>query len=463
MKAAKQVGLSLVLVVGTLSAAAPAAASTLKVSSFPSGAQVIVDGVNTGKATPMSISLPDGDHVVTVQIPGSAWNPDTRVVTILPGNNDLSVTLLPAVTSGPPGPTGPAGAPASVRAASPGECATGGIVVTSGGGDVSLPVCNGAQGPQGIQGIDGVQGAQGATGPTGPGGPPGPAGPAGGVPAVDPTTLIGFGPNLFVDIGSGMGSFGLSPVSVVIQPIEVFDRGIQYEPGKQIIAPFAIASSNVEEATQLASWFALMRDGDSRSAARSVTFKLTDDAFIDRLVVQLDECRPERLDSDFAGSTRVVVDCRQVASVTASGDDVGFEDSVFLPAHPPLLQRLVMQGSEQVIVGLSGGGERWVMGHVALDPIRMRAGSVDEDQLGVSEIEDWIRGSVGTHPSGPFRDIGLRARESAPVVQYGRVLLAYIGLLDPARTVTFPSVGEEVPTTFIRIGFDLVLQPNSKP
>jgi PEGA domain len=73
----------------------PAAAGTLKVTSFPSGAQVIVDGVNTGKVTPMNISVADGDHIVTVQIPGSGWNPDTRTVTIGPGNNDLSVTLLP--------------------------------------------------------------------------------------------------------------------------------------------------------------------------------------------------------------------------------------------------------------------------------------------------------------------------------------------------------------------------------
>jgi Protein of unknown function (DUF1566)/PEGA domain len=87
----------------------PAAAGTLKVTSFPSGAQVIVDGVNTGKVTPMNISVADGDHIVTVQIPGSGWNPDTRTVTIGPGNNDLSVTLLPMLAVGPPGPKGDTG------------------------------------------------------------------------------------------------------------------------------------------------------------------------------------------------------------------------------------------------------------------------------------------------------------------------------------------------------------------
>jgi hypothetical protein len=79
------------------------------VTSFPSGAQVIVDGVNTGKVTPMNIALPDGDHTVTVTIPNSGWNPDTRVVTIASGNNDLSVTLLPILTTGPHGPKGDKG------------------------------------------------------------------------------------------------------------------------------------------------------------------------------------------------------------------------------------------------------------------------------------------------------------------------------------------------------------------
>ena len=81
----------------------------LKVTSFPSGAQVIVDGVNTGKTTPMSISVSVGDHSVTVSIPNSGWNPDTRTVTVVSGNNDLSVTLLPVLTVGPQGPQGAEG------------------------------------------------------------------------------------------------------------------------------------------------------------------------------------------------------------------------------------------------------------------------------------------------------------------------------------------------------------------
>jgi hypothetical protein len=95
-------------------ATAPAQAGTLKVTSFPAGAEVFVNNVNTGKVTPINISLPEGDHTVTVRIPNSGWTADTRTVTVAAGNNDLSVTLLPVMTSGPagnPGPAGPAGPP----------------------------------------------------------------------------------------------------------------------------------------------------------------------------------------------------------------------------------------------------------------------------------------------------------------------------------------------------------------
>src|SRR5262245_61755152 len=100
---------SIVIVLVGVLGATPSAAATLKVSSFPSGARVSIDGVNTGKVTPMNISVVEGDHVITVEIPGSGWSPDTRAVTIVAGNNDLSVTLLPTPSPGPAGPPGPPG------------------------------------------------------------------------------------------------------------------------------------------------------------------------------------------------------------------------------------------------------------------------------------------------------------------------------------------------------------------
>src|SRR5258705_11394314 len=120
---------------------ARAQGGSLKVTSFPTGATVTIDGAPTGKVTPMSVSLPLGAHAIVVSIPNSGWNPDNRTVEIVSGNNDLSVTLLPILTVGPQGPKGD-------------------------------------QGPQGIQGSQGPKGDPGATGskrdtdPTGPTGPP---------------------------------------------------------------------------------------------------------------------------------------------------------------------------------------------------------------------------------------------------------------------------------------------------
>jgi hypothetical protein len=124
--------------------ASPAAAQNgaLKVTSFPSGARVTVDGVDSGKTTPMSISLSVGDHTVVVSIPNSGWNPDTRTVTIASGNNDLSVTLLPILTVGPQGPKGDKG-------------------------DRGEKGDKGETGDQGIQGIQGLTGSTGAVGPKG--------------------------------------------------------------------------------------------------------------------------------------------------------------------------------------------------------------------------------------------------------------------------------------------------------
>ncbi len=75
-------------------------AGSLKITYFPYGAQVIVDGIDTGKSTPMSISLLEGVHTVTVHIPGSGWSIDTSDVTIVSGDNYLGVTLAPMFASG---------------------------------------------------------------------------------------------------------------------------------------------------------------------------------------------------------------------------------------------------------------------------------------------------------------------------------------------------------------------------
>ena len=142
------------LLLAALSAAAngpagghhPDQRSALKVTSFPSGAEVWVDGTYTGKLTPMSVSLSRGEHQVTVQVADPGWIPETRTVTIVAGRNNLSVTLLPVVSGGPPGPpgdTGPIGPPGP-----PGD--------------------TGPQGEPGAQGAQGEQGEQGEPGAVGP-------------------------------------------------------------------------------------------------------------------------------------------------------------------------------------------------------------------------------------------------------------------------------------------------------
>jgi outer membrane protein assembly factor BamB len=145
----RAIALFLLALCAVIDARADAANGSLKVTSFPSGAQVWVDGTNTGKVTPMSISLTEGDHVVTVQLPGSGWNPDTRTVTIVSGNNDLSVTLLPIVTAGAQGPKGDKGDPGAP-------------------GDKGEKGDRGEAGATGAQGIQGNQGIQGEPGPSGP-------------------------------------------------------------------------------------------------------------------------------------------------------------------------------------------------------------------------------------------------------------------------------------------------------
>jgi hypothetical protein len=156
----------LVAVVGVgAPALAHAQNGSLKVTSFPSAANVMVDGVDTGKVTPMNISLSIGTHTVVVSIANSGWNPDTRIVEVVLGNNDLSVTLLPILTVGPQGPPGPQGP----------QGATG------------------SQGPPGPTGPQGPQGDPGATGATGPAGPQGPPGTPAPLPPSPPPAAYGAG------------------------------------------------------------------------------------------------------------------------------------------------------------------------------------------------------------------------------------------------------------------------------
>lgn len=115
-------------------------AQTLKVTSFPSGASITVDGKAVVNTTPASIPIAIGTHTVVVALNDAGWLPSTQTVKITKvGPYSLAVTLLPVLTIGPQGPAGAAG----------------------------------PQGPTGATGSQGPAGAAGAQGPQGPAGPAG--------------------------------------------------------------------------------------------------------------------------------------------------------------------------------------------------------------------------------------------------------------------------------------------------
>src|SRR5258707_13578770 len=66
----------------------------LRGTSFPSGAQGHVDGVDTRKITPMHMDVRVGTHQVTGGLPNSGWAPDTRTGEIESGHNNLIVSMI---------------------------------------------------------------------------------------------------------------------------------------------------------------------------------------------------------------------------------------------------------------------------------------------------------------------------------------------------------------------------------
>jgi hypothetical protein len=164
------------------------------ITSFPDGANVSLDGIDTGQLTPMRLKrISPGPHKICVSVAASGWNSDTRTISVSdvdangkPRDTHLSFMLLPTLTTGPPGPQGIPG-PASTVPGPPGPQGFTGLSIVGPQGIA------GPQGAQGIRGLDGVpgpqglpgapglsivgpQGAPGAQGPTGLPGTPGPAG-----------------------------------------------------------------------------------------------------------------------------------------------------------------------------------------------------------------------------------------------------------------------------------------------
>jgi hypothetical protein len=140
----------------------------LYVTSFPSGAHVSVDGVDTRQLTPVRLEVRTGKHQVRVFVSESGsnaqtksgWNAQTKTVDVVWGDNDVDVTLLPTATVGPQGPAGLPGLPGVQGPAGP-------------QGPQGNPGPQGPTGPTGLPGVAGPAGTQGPAGPTGPQGPSG--------------------------------------------------------------------------------------------------------------------------------------------------------------------------------------------------------------------------------------------------------------------------------------------------
>jgi hypothetical protein len=173
------------------------------ITSFPDGASVLIDGLDTGKVTPVELrEIAPGTHMITVSAAG--WQTNTQKITVLDvdpvsgrlRDTYLSFTLLPTLTTGPAGPQGDPG-PQGIQGliGPPGTNGTNGINGTNGAAATIAvgTVMSGSPGstpiilnsgtpsaavfnfviPQGATGATGAAGAQGATGPQGPQGPPG--------------------------------------------------------------------------------------------------------------------------------------------------------------------------------------------------------------------------------------------------------------------------------------------------
>ncbi len=184
---------------------APAAAQhgSLTVSSFPAGAQVIVDGAATGKVTPATIVLSLGDHVVSVTAgAGSGWQPATRTITIGVGRTEVAFTLVPTSITGSQGIQGPKGDTGAIGPVGP-QGPRGDTGPTGDKGSQGPQGPEGKQGPGGTQGRQGETGATGATGTTGPAGPAGPQGPAGATFAAPATPPPAYQGAFYMKIGTG--------------------------------------------------------------------------------------------------------------------------------------------------------------------------------------------------------------------------------------------------------------------
>lgn len=155
----------------------------LCVTSFPDGANVLLDGVTllgnngTPVVTPFCVNkIQVGTHAISVSSPSAGWQTDTRTIQVLDVDSNgrvrdthLSFTLMPTLTQGPPGPQGAAATikVGNVTTGAPGTPVYVGNDGTPNAAVLDFTIPQGAMGPQGIPGLQGPKGDTGATGPQG--------------------------------------------------------------------------------------------------------------------------------------------------------------------------------------------------------------------------------------------------------------------------------------------------------
>jgi hypothetical protein len=198
----------------------------LVVSSFPDGAEITIDGADTGQVTPAELRrIPPGKHSISLSQTG--WNSTTVAINVLdvdgagrPRDTHISLSLLPSLTVGSTGPAGPQGAPGiQGPAGTPGPQGLPGVSIMGPQGAPGIPGSpgpTGAAGPQGSAGPQGIPGPQGPQGVDGQPGVPGPPGPGLGAPLfaqLPPPTVTGswqsIGPTLTLNVANPSGQQAL--------------------------------------------------------------------------------------------------------------------------------------------------------------------------------------------------------------------------------------------------------------
>jgi hypothetical protein len=257
---------------------------------------------------------------------------------------------------------------------------------------------------------------------------------------------------------------------------EVSGLNITYSPSPELrVAPFAIAANMrlrdeefqpADYSPKLTSWFDDSRGDLSKS--RTIRVKLRDSQ-ADNLTVELTECLPTTLDSNFTGLVRVVVECRAVSSMTVVGQPRSSANLLFMPIRqvvPPLV--LNLNQSRQFIAEVFGGRQQVVdaLGRIAITALHMRVGTViDEDGFNTRDIDSWITASLARDPNGRFQNLEIVGLDDTTIARYPNMFLTSIGLINPGRTsgsVTIPpnSVFNDIADyPPILIGFDLSMLP----